>query len=113
MKSLLETQSELKDLYERYRIKKVPSGLVSGGIEGGAFRFESDTLLMKELWKTSTGAFSFNLGGSLKNVAVSVGAVPDWFMRSFEVHGVIANSWEDTFSFKFNPKFGVGITVKF
>ena len=62
---------------------------------------------MKEFFKHDK--WSLNAGMSFKNVGGSIGYEP---MHGFEIHGIIANSWDDTFHRRFKPKVGIGFTFK-
>ncbi len=121
LQTFLEQSKNLKALYDTLGVKQVHS--VLWGIDGV---IENDKFLMKELW--SNEDWSLNAGASLKNpnfagididhfklnnIGVSVGYTPDIIFRPIEIHGIIANSIEDTFNLQFKPKFGIGISVKF
>jgi hypothetical protein len=92
---------EFRDFYRRYGIKKTPAVLFSGeGIERDTFYFKQ--LLEKSNW-------SLNFGVSLKNVGGSIGYE---ILNGFEIYGILANSWNDLFKWKFKPKVGIGFTFK-
>lgn len=68
-------------------------------------------MVLKEIAKIKD--FSFNVGGNHKYIGGSIGYTPPVLYRSFEVHGGVFNSWEDTFSGQFKPKIGIGVSAKF
>jgi hypothetical protein len=106
---LKEAYNQLSSIYKNLGLKEVPAVLIDS-----AGNFEQDKFLFKELLKFgSEKQFSFNAGGSIKNVGISLGYTPDVLMKTFEVHGILANSWEDTFNFEFKPKIGIGVSVRF
>ncbi|MGQ4834694.1 MAG: hypothetical protein ACP6IS_12485 [Candidatus Asgardarchaeia archaeon] len=62
---------------------------------------------MKEFFRR--GDWSLNAGMSFENIGGSIGYEP---IHGFEIHGIIANSWDDTFHRRFSPKIGIGFTFK-
>jgi len=73
--------------------------------------FETDKLYLKELYKKDR--FSLNFGGSMKNLAFSVGYIPKRFLNLLEFHGMLASSWKDVIKLKLKPKVGIGFTINF
>lgn len=68
-------------------------------------------LILKELYKVND--FSFNLGFNFDYVGGSIGYTPPVLNKTFEAHLGVFNSWSDTFDLKFNPKIGIGVSIKF
>lgn len=101
-KTLLSILTAYKGIKDKYGIETVYSILASG--EG----FDYDALMMATLWQK--GRLSLNAGFSSKNLGASIGYNINDFLKA---HGIIANSWNDTFHGRFKPKFGIGISIKF
>lgn len=70
-----------------------------------------EVFLLKEIF--SFKDFSINTAINFNYAGATLGYSPNILNKSIEVHGGVFNSWEDTFNFKFNPVFGVGISIKF
>ena len=91
-------------MYETYRLKEAQILLIDNtGVEYERFLLKE--LLGNEDW-------SFNVGLSMNYLAAGVGWKPDLPFRPIELHALIANSIEDTFNLRFNPKFGIGATIR-
>lgn len=65
--------------------------------------FSGKEILRKNRW-------SLNALVSKKNAGMSVGYNINDYLKA---HGIIVNSWKDTFSGKFRPKIGIGIGINF
>lgn len=98
----------MSSISKEYRIKLVDSVLLDK-----AGRLKEENFLLKELWESKNNRFTANFGIGSENFGLSVGYNPDFLLRGFETHFIVANSYEDTFKMKFNPLFGIGVSKKF
>lgn len=91
-------------IYKNYKIKEAQVLVIdTTGVDFEKF-------YLKELWGNES--WSVNLGLNLQNIGAGVGYKPDIPFKPVEVHGMIINSIDDTLNLKFNPKIGVGVTVR-
>ncbi len=72
---------------------------------------DTDSVIVQQFFQYEKTVF--NIGLNLKRVGLSAGYITPYLMEGIVVHGGVYFDWPDISGRQFNPKFSLGLTIRF